>query len=70
MSLLEISEILRLFVYALTPDDKYSLRSSHNIQQPMQMELSKKKRFLISFAVILKSSSNFEHFKKEMTLIA
>ena len=43
MSLLVISKILGLFVNALTADDKYSLRNSEDLQQPIQMQLFKKK---------------------------
>ena len=42
MSLLAISRILALFVNALTDDDNYSLRNRQNLQQPIQMQLSKK----------------------------
>ena len=42
MSLLVLSEILRLFVDILTADDKYSLRNKKNLQQQIQIQLSKK----------------------------
>ena len=42
MSLLVISEFLRLFVNTLTADDKYSLRNTENLYQPIQMQLPKK----------------------------
>ena len=42
MSLLVISEFLRLFVNTLTADDKYSLRNTENLYQPIQMQLRKK----------------------------
>ena len=38
-----------LFVNKLTADDKYSLRNSDNLWQPIQMQLSKKKIFLNFF---------------------
>ena len=41
MSPLVISEVLALFVNTLTADDKYSLRNSENLGQPVQMFLSK-----------------------------
>ena len=45
MSLLLISEILGLFVNAVTVDDKYSLRNSENLPQKIQMILSKKQKY-------------------------
>ena len=43
MFLLELSEILGLFVNAFTADDKYSLRKRRqNLAQPIQILLSKK----------------------------
>ena len=41
-SFLVISEILRTFFNKLTFDDKYSLGNGENLQQPIQMQLSKK----------------------------
>ena len=38
MSLLAIWEILGVFVNTLTADDKYSLRNSENLLQPIQMQ--------------------------------
>ena len=44
MFLLELSEILGLFVNAFTADDKYSLlrKRRQNLAQPIQILLSKK----------------------------
>ena len=42
MSLLELSEILGLFVSAFTADNEYFLRKRQNLTQPIQMLLSKK----------------------------
>ena len=65
-----ISGILGLFVNTLTGDDKYSLRNSENLQQPIQMQLSNKQRtFFQFFALFLKSTSNFKLFGKKMTVI-
>ena len=44
-----ICKILRLFAYALTPDDKYSLPSRDNLMQPIQIHLSQKKNTLIVY---------------------
>ena len=69
MSLLVISEILGLFVNTLTADDKYSLYNSKNLQQPIEMKLSKKERTFSQYCTqflhqILKT------LRKKMTLIA
>ena len=53
MTLLVISEILGLFVSTLNADDKYSLRNSNNLPQPIQMQLSnQKKKFPQAFCSI------------------
>ena len=71
MSFLVISEILELFVDTLTTDYKYSLRNSENLQQPIQMSISKKQiTFSEFFALFLKSKSNVEHFEKDMRIMA
>ena len=63
MSLFVICELLGLFVNTLTANDKYSLRDSQNLPQPIQMQLSKKqKRLSKFFATFLKSKSNVQHF--------
>ena len=38
------SKILGLFVDTLSIDDKCSLRNSEDLQQPIQMEISKKEK--------------------------
>ena len=53
MSLLVISEILRLFVHTWTVDDKYSLRKSENLLKPIKMQLPQKQtNFSEYFAAI------------------
>ena len=70
-SLLDIHQILGLFVDILTTDDKYSLLNKDNLTQPIQMQLSKKqKTFSEVFSAFLESTLNFGHFPKKMTLIA
>ena len=55
-----------LFVNTLTPDDKYFLLTRDNLIQPIQMELSQKKKlFSQFFFAFSKSTLNFEHFKKK-----
>ena len=70
-SLLVTCEILRLFVNTLTADDKYSLFSRDNLMQPVQIHLSQKqKNFSGMIVAFFKSTLNFQHFQKKMTLIA
>ena len=58
--------MLRLFVNALTADDKYSGSNMKNFPQQFQTPLSHKKNtfswFFISF---LKCTWNLEHFQKK-----
>lgn len=70
-SLLVTSKILGLFVHALTPDDKYYLGIRENLPQPIQKQWSKElKIFLQFFNTFLKSTFNFERFKKKVSVIA
>ena len=63
MSLLVISEILRLFVSTLTADQNYSSLNSKNLAQSIQMQFSKKQKTLSEFlSSFLKSILSFEHF--------
>ena len=60
-----IYKILRLFVNALTGDDKHYLLNRDNLTQPIQMQLSQKqKRFSRFFFPFLKSILYFEIFSK------
>ena len=62
---------LRLFFNILTADDKYPLLSRENLTQEIQMLLSEKQKgFSQSLYAFFKSTSNFEHFQKKITLIA
>ena len=64
-SLLVICEISRLFPNTLSADGKYSLVNTDKLTQPIQMELSQKqKTFCDFFSSFVKSSLNFEHFRK------
>ena len=59
-------EILRLFVNALTADDKYSGSNMQNFPQQFQMPLSQKQKTLSGFFIaFLKFAWNLEHFQKE-----
>ena len=62
-----IYKILRLFVNALTGDDKHYLLNRDNLTQPIQMQLSQKqKTFYELFFAVLKFILNFEHFRKKV----
>ena len=69
MSLLVTHKSLSLFVNTLTADDKYSLLNKDNLAQPIQMQLStkKKKKNAISNLLILflESRSKSKHFEKK-----
>ena len=59
-------EILRLFVYALTADDKYSGTNMQILRQQFQTPLShKQKTFSRFFIAFLKLALNLEHFQKK-----
>ena len=59
-------EILRLFVNALTADDKYSDSNMQNFLQQFQTALSKKqKTFSGFFIAFLKCAWNLDHFQKK-----
>ena len=58
-------EILRLFVHALTADEKYSGRKKENLPQQFQTPLSlKQKTFSRFFIAFLKCAWNLEHFQR------
>ena len=66
MSALVISEIFRLFVNTLTPDDKYSRRNMQIFWQQFKTPLSQKgKAFCGLFIAFLKCAWNLEHSKKK-----
>ena len=59
-------EILRLFVNALTADDKYSSSNMQNLPQQFQTQLSRKqKTFSGFFIAFLKCAWNVEHFQQK-----
>ena len=59
-------EILRLFVNALTADDKYSGSNMQNLPQQFQSPLSRKqKTFSEFFIAFLKYAWNLEHFQRK-----
>ena len=69
--MLVLCKISGLFLNTLTDDDKYSLLYRDNLTQPIQILLSQKQKTFCQFcSAFLKSTLNFEHFQKKMTLIA
>ena len=59
-------EILRLFVNALTADDKYSASNMRNLPQIFQTPASlKQNTFSGVFNAFLKYAWNLEHFQKK-----
>ena len=68
--MLVLCKILGLFVKSLSEDDKYCFLYRDNLTQPIQILLSEKeKTFSQFFSPFLKSTLNFTHFQKKMTLI-
>ena len=59
-------KILRLFVKAITADEKYSGSDMQNLPQQFQTPLSQKeKTFSGFFIAFLKCALNLEHFQKK-----
>ena len=59
-------KILRLFVNALSADDKYSGSNMRNLPQQFQTPASQKQNiFSQLFIAFLKCSLNLEHFQKK-----
>ena len=62
MSALVISEIFRLFVNKLTPDDKYSRRNMQIFWQQLQTLLSQEEKLFCGFFIAFpKCAWNLEH---------
>ena len=69
--MLVLCKISGLFLNTVTDDDKDSLLYGDNLTQPIQILLSQKqKTFFEFFSLFLKSTLNFEHFQKNIPLIA
>ena len=69
--MLELCKISGVFLNTLTDDDKYSLLYNDNLTQPIQILLSQKQKTFSQFgSAFLKSTLNFEHFRKKINLIA
>ena len=71
MSAFVTSEIFRLFVNTMSPDDKYSIRNMQIFWKQLQTLLSQKRQafhqFLIAF---LKYARHLEHSKKKKSILA
>ena len=66
MSPLVLGEVLVVFVNRLTADGKYPVQDCENLQLPIQMQLSEKRKTFSEFFVpFLESTSNFKHFEKK-----
>ena len=54
----------------MTADDKYSLRNSENLREPIEMQLCNiLKTFSQHFAKIVQSLSTFKHLQKKIFLL-
>ena len=59
-------EVLRLFVNALTADEKYSGSNMQNFPQQFETPLSQKQKIFSGFFIaFLKYAWNLEHFQKK-----
>ena len=65
MSPLMLGKILGVFVNTMTADGKYPIQDCENLQLPIEMQLSKKRKTLSQFFVpFVESTSNFKHFER------
>ena len=66
MSALVTSEIFRLFLNTLTPDDKYFRRNMQIFWEQIQIILSQKRQAFYQFLIaFLKCAWHLEHSKKK-----
>ena len=66
MSPLVLAEILGVFGNTLTADVKYPVQDCENLQLPIQMQLSQKRKTFSDFFVpFLEYTSNFKHLEKK-----
>ena len=71
MSALVTSQIFRLFLNTLTPDDKYSRRYMQIFWQQLQAILSQKVKALWRFfSAFPKCEWNLEHSEKKKSILA
>ena len=61
-----LGQILGVFVNTLTADGKYPVQGCENLQLPIQMQLSeKRKTFSEFFILFVESISKFKHFEEK-----
>ena len=61
-----LGESLVVFINTLTAVGKYPVQDCENLQLPIKMELSeKRKSFPEIFVPFLESTSNFKHFERK-----
>ena len=66
MSALVTSEIFRLFLNTLTPNDKYSRRYKHIFWQQLPTHVSQEEKTFCQFLIaFLKCAWNLEHSEKK-----
>ena len=66
MSPVVLGEVSVVFVDRLTADGKYPVQDCENLQVPIQLILSEKRKTFIQFlAPFLESTSNFKGFVKK-----
>ena len=66
MSPLVLGEVLVVFLNRLTADDEHPVQDCENLQIPIQMQLSeKRKTFSELFVPFLESKSIFKHSEKK-----
>ena len=66
MSPLVLGQFLAVFANTLTADGKYPVQDCENLQLPIQMQLSeKRKTFSELFVPYLESTSNFNLFQRK-----
>ena len=66
MSHLVLGEVLVVFLNRLTADGKYPVQDCENLQLPIQMQLSQKRKTFSDFFVpFLEYTSNFKHLEKK-----
>ena len=71
MSVLVISEMFRVFVNTLTPDDKYSRRNMQIFWQHLETSLSQKRKPFFDFLLHFWNMHDIENFlKKKNSIVA
>ena len=66
-----LREILGVFLNTLAAHAKYPVQDWNNLQLPIQMQLSeKRKTFSQFFLPVLECTSNFKYFRKSTIVIA